>query len=217
VENPQWQPKPKETKELVHRLLHEKIPLAGIARATETSESWVQGQANATYEAVPQVAEVVPKPKGPLKVQMDELWSFVDHKGNKQWVWLAIDAETREVIGCHIGDRSRASAKALWESLPAVYRQCAKVYTDFWEAYVTVIPSKRHEAVGKDSGLTSYIERLNNTLRQRVARLVRKTLSFSKKLENHIGAIWLFIHDYNRSLREKLAKQGHPLFSSGLH
>ncbi|MEB3288281.1 MAG: hypothetical protein VKI82_00095 [Leptolyngbya sp.] len=23
---------------------------------------------------------------------------------------------------------------------------------DFWDAYVTVIPSKRHEAVGKDSG-----------------------------------------------------------------
>jgi IS1 family transposase len=49
----------------------------------------------------------------------------------------------------------------------------AKVYTDFWEAYVTVIPSKRHEAVGKDSGLTSYIERLNNTLRQRVAESVQ--------------------------------------------
>jgi IS1 family transposase len=80
-----------------------------------------------------------------------------------------------------------------------------------------VIPSKRHEAVGKDSGMTSYIERLNNTLRQRVSRLVRKTLSFSKKLENHIGAIWLFIHDYNRCIREKRAKQGHPVFSSRLH
>jgi hypothetical protein len=34
-------------------------------------------------------------------------------------------------------------------------------------------------AVGKESGLTSYIERFNNTLRQRIARLVRKTLSFS--------------------------------------
>jgi IS1 family transposase len=48
--------------------------------------------------------------------------------------------------------------------------------------------------VGKDSGLTSYIERLNNTLRQRVARLVRKTLSFSKKLENHIGAGSALMH-----------------------
>ena len=46
----------------------------------------------------------------------------------------------------------------------------------------------------------SYIERFNNTLRQRVSRLVRKTLSFSKSLDNHIGAIWYFIHYYNASL-----------------
>ena len=35
-------------------------------------------------------------------------------------------------------------------------------------------------------------------LRQRVSRLVRKT--FSKKLENHIGAIIYFINHYNKSL-----------------
>jgi IS1 family transposase len=57
------------------------------------------------------------------------------------------------------------------------------------EADVDVIPSKRHRAVGKDSDLMSYIERLNNTLRQQISRLGNKTLSFSKKLENHIGAI----------------------------
>ena len=184
-------------------LLLEKIPLAGIARATGVSDSWLQDYVNACYEAVPQTAAVVPKAKGKLKVQMDELWSFVDDKCNKQWVWLAIDADTREVIGCHIGDRSRESARSLWQSIPAVYRQCAVVYTDYWEAYETVIPAKRHRAVGKDSGLTSYIERFNNTLRQRVSRLVRKTLSFSKKLENHVGAIWNFIHEYNRLVREK--------------
>jgi hypothetical protein len=27
--------------------------------------------------------------------------------------------------------------------------------------------------------------------------IVRKTLSFSKKLANHIGALWYFVHDYN--------------------
>ena len=42
---------------------------------------------------------------------------------------------------------------------------------------------------GKESGLTGYIERLNNTFRQCILRLVRKTLSFSRKLENHIAAI----------------------------
>jgi hypothetical protein len=30
--------------------------------------------------------------------------------------------------------------------------------------------------------------------------LVRKTLSFSKKLENRIGAIWYFIHHYNATV-----------------
>jgi len=65
-----------------------------------------------------------------------------------------------------------------------------------------IFQSKRHKPVSKDSGKTNHIERFNNTLRQRVSRLVRKTLSFSKKLDNHIGAIWYFIHHYNYVLRQ---------------
>lgn len=71
------------------------------------------------------------------------------------------------------------SAKCLWASLPAIYRQCAVAYTDFWAAYALVIPANRHRPLGKETGHTAYIERLNCTLRQRVGRLVRKTLSFS--------------------------------------
>jgi insertion element IS1 protein InsB len=140
---------------------------------------------------------VQPNPRQQLTVQMDELWSFVDDKGKEQWVWLALDIATREIVGCHIADRSGESAKALWRSLPAVYRQCAVCYSDFWVSYPVALPSKRHLAVGKETGLTSYIERFNNTLRQRVSRLVRKTLSFSKNLSNHMGVIWNFIHYYN--------------------
>ena len=44
---------------------------------------------------------------------------------------------------------------------------------------------------------TNPIERFNNTLRQRVSRLVRGALAFSNKLVNHIGAIKLFICHYN--------------------
>lgn len=128
------------------------------------------------------------------------MWSFVGNKGNKQWIWLAIDVNTREIVGVHVGARDAAGARGLWQSLPGVYRQCAVSYTDFWQAYEVVLPSKRHRAVGKETGKTSYIERFNNTLRQRVSRLVRKTLSFSKKVENHVGAIWFFVHHYNASL-----------------
>lgn len=132
-------------------------------------------------------------------LECDELWSFVGRKRDQQWLALALDRETREIVGVAIGARDRATARMLWASLPAVYRQCAICYSDFWEAYSGVLPSKRHRAVGKESGQTNLVERLNNTLRQRIGRLVRKTLAFSKKLDNHIGAIWYFIHHYNAS------------------
>jgi IS1 family transposase len=136
-----------------------------------------------------------------LTIQLDEMWSFVGSKENTQWLWLAIDADSRELVGVFVGNRSRQGAKGLWQSLPAVYRQCAICHTDFWEAYEQNLPSKRHRAVGKKTNKTSYIERFNNTLRQRVGRLVRQTLSFSKKLSHHLEAMWYFVHHYNASLR----------------
>jgi insertion element IS1 protein InsB len=189
-----------ETRALVDRLLLEKIPLAGITRAAQVSGRWLQYYVNDKYENIPKKLTVLPKKKGRLTVECDEMWSFVRNKDDKQWIWLAIDRDTREIIGVHVGDRSRVGAQSLWNTLPPIYRQCAVCYTDFWDAYKTVIPVKRHKAVGKETGLTNHIERFNNTMRQRISRLVRDTLSFSKKIENHIGAIWNFIHHYNASL-----------------
>jgi IS1 family transposase/transposase-like protein len=191
-----------QTKDLIDRLLLEKISLAGIARSTGVSQKWLQDYVNNKYASIERTVKVKPKKKVRLNVECDELWSFVGCKENKQWVWLAMDRKTREIIGVYIGDRSEEGAKQLWNSLPPVYRQCAVCYTDFWAAYACIFPSKRHQPVGKDSGKTNHIERFNNTLRQRVSRLVRKTLSFSKKLENHIGAIWYFIHHYNYVLSQ---------------
>jgi len=128
------------------------------------------------------------------------MWSFVAHKANKQWIWIALDADTREVVALVVGDRSQTTAQALWDALPPVYRQHAIYYTDEWEAYAAVIPAEQHYPVKKQSGKTNYIEHFNCILRQRVSRLVRKTLSFSKKQANHVGAIWYFVHHYNASL-----------------
>lgn len=80
-------------------LLIKKLPPTGIAIAANVSESWLQVYVNSIYAQILRCPVIVSKVKGQLTVKMDELWPFVDSKGNKQWVWLAIDADTREIIG----------------------------------------------------------------------------------------------------------------------
>ncbi len=125
VEAPRQKIISEESKTLIDKLLLEKIPLAGMARVCDVSETWLQD----------------------------------------------------------------------WDSLPCTdsVRSLTQV---FGELTLLLFPTQRLKAGGKESGKTNYIERFNCTMRQRVSRLVRKTLSFSKKLD----AIWFFIHHYNSSL-----------------
>jgi insertion element IS1 protein InsB len=135
-----------------------------------------------------------------MTIECEERWSSVGNRTSKSWIGLAVDVANRQRVGDTVGQRDERGALKLWQSLPPVYRQCAGCYTAHWKAYRGILPKIRHRVVGKDTGKTNPIERFNNTLRHRIARLGRKTLSFSKKLENHLGAIAYFIHHYNSSL-----------------
>jgi insertion element IS1 protein InsB len=70
-------------------------------------------------------------------------------KANKQWLWIAMDAKTRQVIAFHVGDRSRRSAKRLWAKISQAYRQHAAFYTDQYVIYEGVIPAAQHRAISK--------------------------------------------------------------------
>jgi insertion element IS1 protein InsB len=192
-----------ERRTLIANLLRERLSLRGICRAMGVSLGWLLHFMVECFAACPDHLHVQ-LPAHPTKVilhtleaEADEMWSFVEKKANKQWIWIAMDAKTRQIIAFHVGDRSRESAKALWANIPLVYREQATFHTDQYEAYKEVIPADRHKAITKKARKTNHIERFNNTLRQRVARLVRESLSFSKKLAHHIGAIKFFICHYN--------------------
>jgi insertion element IS1 protein InsB len=132
-----------------------------------------------------------------LDLECDELWSFCWSKDTPIWLWIAMEAGTRKILAVHFGDRSQESALALWEKIPDRYAENVLCYTDEWDSYGAVLPPENHCPSPKGSGKTSLIERFNNTLRQRCSRLVRKTLSFSKKVSRHIAHITLFICHYN--------------------
>src|SRR5499426_2626977 len=187
---------------LIERLLVERISLRGICRAVGVTLKWLLGFLVQCFEALPDHLHVQPVSCTHdmmiqrLEVEADEMASFVQKKANKQWIWIAMDAKTRQVIAFHVGDRSRRSAMRLWTKIPQAYRQHATVYTDQYVVYEGVIPAAQHKAISKLARTTNHLERFNNTLRQRVSRLVREALSFSNKLANHIGAIKLFICHY---------------------
>jgi len=113
------------------------------------------------------------------------MWSFVNSKNNQIYIWLAIDRNTRQIVGCFICDTTRKSARKLWDSLPEVYQQNAIAYTDFWQAYKTVILLNNHRAVVKETGLTNHIERLNNTFASRLYGSNRIFYHDSQTLSRH--------------------------------
>lgn len=137
-------------------------------------------------------------------LELDELWSFVHSRKNKRWVWVALCRRTRQVVSYALGDRSEVTCRKLWGSLPSAYQK-SQVYTDFWEAYSQVVPKAQHFPVGKESGQTNHVERWNNTLRQRLARFVRKTLSFSKCEKMHEQCLLLYLHHYNINMAPTIA------------
>ncbi len=82
--------------------------------------------------------------------------------------------------------------------LPYAYLKC-KSFSDFWKAY-KCLPDSTHQKVGKETRETAHVERLNNTIRQRFSRLVRRTLSYSKReymLNLHFK---LWAYSYNLTL-----------------
>jgi insertion element IS1 protein InsB len=152
-------------------------------------------------------------------LEPDEAWSFVAKKEQTAWLWvallarntapdglLALERETRKILAWVLGDRSKKTAKRLWEALPltrwqkrdAVYQRIhGFLYcTDFYAGYDSII---RWERRAYKKGETNHVERFFCTLRQRLAWWTRKSLMFSKSLEMHEAALAVFIDGYNVS------------------
>lgn len=111
---------------------------------------------------------------------------------------MALGRSTRRVLAWVVGNRSQKTAFKLWNRLPLTPEQRLKATfcTDLWAAYdEPLLGVKRVTCKGQ----TNHVERLNCTLRQRLGRLVRKSLSFSKSDEMLDAALTLAFHRYNAS------------------
>jgi IS1 family transposase len=127
------------SKDLIKSLLLERISLRGICRVLGVSLSWLLNFVESLYLAnaadldflLPSEAEIEI-----FSLEADEVWSFVGSRDNKRWIWLVLERRSRQIVALHIGDRSQASATALWAKVPSAIKAQALVLTDKWEAMV---------------------------------------------------------------------------------
>jgi len=116
-----------EQRTLIERFLLEKISLRGICRAVGIDLRWLLHFVE-RFAATPDHFNVQPIACARavilyrLEAEADEMWSFGGKTANRHWVWIALEAQTRQVLAFHVGDRSRQSAEALWQKIPLMYQ-----------------------------------------------------------------------------------------------
>lgn len=187
--------KTSEERELIKQSLKERLSLHAICRIFGVSMTWLQNFAQNEWKQTPRdlgISSSIVHRLGKLQVfrlQVDELWSFVRSKKRKRWIWVVYAPKYKLVIAQHIGGRGKRAALKLWKKVPDELKT-SYFETDAHEAYKTIIPPQQHK-VGKH--LTYFIEGFNATIRARVSRLVRKSLSFSKKdIWHNLAIAWFF-------------------------
>ena len=60
----------------------------------------LQNYVNPHYAENPLKAQLSSK-KGKIIFQCDEACSFLGNKDNQPWIWLALDVNTKEIVGEH--------------------------------------------------------------------------------------------------------------------
>jgi IS1 family transposase len=87
------------------------------------------------------------------RVQCDEIWSFCYAKGKNVpadmqgvfgigdvWTWTAIDADTKLMIGYHVGKRDEHAARKFMDDLAARLATRVQLTTDGHRAYLVAVP-----------------------------------------------------------------------------
>jgi insertion element IS1 protein InsB len=177
----------------------ERCSLRGVERIFDIARQTVTRWIATHIQKLPEVTDLLLPASVDDVLELDEIWSFVLKKDHPRWLWTALCRRTRQIVAFVIGDRSKVTCHQLWMAIPDGYKQC-QTFSDFYTTYRHVFPEASHHCVGKETGETAHIERWNNTLRQRMSRYVRQTLSFSKSDAFHEVFTKWFIVEYNRGL-----------------
>ena len=129
------------------------------------------------------------------EIEADELWTYVEKKKRKYWLFYAYHRATGEIIAWVWGKRRNYKTVCmLRDEIIKLGVSFGIIYTDDLSSFAKAFKSYNH-IIGKKN--TVGIEGNNCRLRHRIRRVFRKTCCFSKKLFNHLKAFKLTIFYIN--------------------
>ena len=72
-------------------------------------------------------------------IELDELWTFVGSKEEPRWIWLAVSAQSSQVVSFALGHRDEKTCRQMYDKIPRFYGLRQKC-TDCYGVYENVIP-----------------------------------------------------------------------------
>lgn len=211
---------PKEKQKVVIASLLEGCSLRGAARLADCHQDTARRLMVRTREHCRMLLLERLQGISPRVIECDEVYNWVSpkpdprideddepRKTGRQWIWTAIDRDSRLILAHHVGKRNLESAYNFLLGLKETISGKPTIVTDGLILYVDAIEElwgqnvnfaqliKDFSPIGSSSRqrilsgkvalrdiTTSYIERSNLSLRHFVRRLTRKTCGFSRKL-----------------------------------
>lgn len=144
--------------------------------------------------------------------------------GGDIWLWVALCPQTKLVVSWKLGCRGISTGTAFMHDLRSRVNHRIQLSTDGHDAYLEAVEAgfgrdidyartvvftdrltdRKSSVIQVISGNpdpqhigTSYVERFNATLRNTCRRYFRRSLAFSKSIENHEHAVALSMYAYN--------------------
>ncbi len=136
-----------ETKDLIRKLLIEKLPLRAICRVADVSKTWLLQFLKDEYSKVllDYAPATLPDTLGLIlkRLEADTLWPGLKNTKREIWLWFAFDAELKSLVSLHAGGKSPEDARAFWKEIPEPYSSGCHIYTDERELYQEALSVKQ--------------------------------------------------------------------------
>ena len=113
-----------------------------------------------------------------------------------EYIYVAIDQESKCPINFHYGIRSSANTKLFLDSVLSMCKNINTIHSDAYPPYVTYLKKCSNIKHTISKKFTTHIESFNSVLRHRLSMFNRRSRNIAKNHNNLVLVINLFFYHF---------------------